>query len=189
MKPVLVEIHCPNCQWHTHITCETLIMEELEPRYKQLILEDKMFHYSCSRCGCDIEYVLEVTYISKKGAYILVLKPNACFSGFTLHHTDVYKHKRLVSTVSQLKEKIRIFDDQLHDYAIELLKYKINKKMETDAIFYHDIDKDTNTLWFQMEREEVSQIIGIEGSYYTQCLKQVPELKNDFLEVDVNFIL
>ncbi len=134
MKPVRIEIHCPNCQWHTHIACETVIIEELEPRYKQLILQDEMFHYTCICCGCDIQYMLEVTYINKKGAYIVVLKTNGIFSGFTLHHTDIYKHKRLVSTVAQLKEKIRIFDDQLNDYTIELLKYKICKKTSRYAL-------------------------------------------------------
>ncbi len=56
-------------------------------------------------------------------------------------------------------------------------------------LFYYDIDKETNTLWFQAESGKVLQMIGIESSYYDRYFQQTPELKNDFIQIDVSFIL
>lgn len=189
MKPVLVEIHCPSCSWHTHIPCETLVIEELEPRYKQQILEDKMFHYICPCCKASIQYLLTFTYMSKKGSYLLILKPDTSSFDIHLPFKDVYTYKRFVHTVEQLKEKIRIFDDGLHDYAIELLKYQIKEKRKIEHIVYYDRDKTTHTLWFQIIQETSLNLIGVEEAYYAACEKQIPDLKDDFLSIDLSFIL
>ena len=127
---------------------ETMINTAVESDIKDKVLNDHFFAEVCPVCHELIHFIYPCTYIDKKAKLILCLKNNTQF------HEEIC-HKRYVKNIDEFKEKIRIFDALLNDFAVEMCKLKLKRYCEkndiVESIFFHSFVDDY--LWFEVNCE------------------------------------
>lgn len=84
-------------------------------------------------------------------------------------HDDLNFKKRIVFSNEELCEKIRIFNDDLNDIAIEYIKVLLHNKTN-QFVQYHDYDKESETLWFETVTDQVN-LMAIDISVYLNIEK------------------
>lgn len=167
MKQVLIQIKCSHCQFSKPKVMETLINTAIESDMKTKILNNQFFSETCPSCKREIHFIYPCTYVDKKHRLILCLKEKPDFH-------DRSCHKRYVENVAQLKEKIRIFDFNLSDYAVELCKSKLKKYCEKSEkvrwMMFDSIDEEY--IWFQVNEEMKAVSIELYKGYLNEGFEE-----------------
>lgn len=188
MKSILIELQCPHCGSKKHVKSESFINPMFEPELKQAILEDTFFVHKCHVCHQLIHYQHPLLYHDNKNHYILYLMEENQEINLQYEKQII---KRVIRTVNELKEKIKIFDDHLDDRIIELLKvkllrqYKKNNQM-ISSLQYHDYDHSSSTIWFTKVRQE-AELIAVDKGYYDE-MKRYLNQGNTF-EVNISWAI
>lgn len=142
------------------------------PSIKEKILADRLFKYPCPQCQevFDIEY--EFTYHNPERKYIIWLQlPYQEKS--PLHTLPPYKKfeiapkeykYRIVNSREELSEKIKIFDANLDDKVIELIKLGILVDRNQEDFPIKSID--FYTLMTEVDPDEFTDDLGFTISYY-----------------------
>ncbi len=172
MKSILVPIHCPNCLFTTNIPSDTVVIPEFEPDLKKKLKEGTFYTFICPRCGTKIHYYHTCVYPDKNHHFVLLMKSK---KDRRLADHELYKGesliKRYISYDYEIPEKIKIFEDQYDDRAIELIKLKLllymkEKNRKVDEIQYYEDDKDTQTLWFKIVENDDECMIAVTKETY-----------------------
>lgn len=166
MRNILVEINCPTCGYHKHIKSHTLVLPELEPELRKRILAHTMFTYRCPRCAQKIIFLHNFIYHDKAHHFLI-------YMGEDDHNLDDFQQQfpdtiiRHVDSPSQLEEKIRIFEDGFDDRILSILTLQLKRKYpDTLQILYHDVDRESHSLWFTFRKAEGDEIKGIDMDIY-----------------------
>lgn len=117
------EIVCPKCSQSERIDMITGINNTQNPEFKEKILSETLFDWRCKKCGYGAQMVYPLVFHDPKKGYIVALTPTAGKSKSiepTSELADITK--RRVKSLAELKEKIMIFDSDLDDIAVELVK-------------------------------------------------------------------
>lgn len=194
MKSILVALVCNRCLYKTHKKSETLIMPDFEPDLREALLEGSYFKKRCPCCGNIIEFFHQVLYVDKEHEFMLLIKPKGDFkiSDNDLFGQHVSFRKRYVSDVDCIAEKLRILEDALDDRVIEILKVKLllrakQRQQQMQTICYQDIDKQSQTIWFYVEKAKTHDLIAVTKYSYEQVANMLPSGKHESFE-EINLI-
>lgn len=195
MKSILVALVCKQCMYKTHKKSETLVMPDFEPDVREALLDGSFFKKRCPCCGAVIEFIHQVLYVDKKHKFILLIKPRDRFkcNDHEVFQQHVDFRRRYVHSIHEIAEKLRILEDALDDRVIELLKAKlllraIRRQQQMHTICYHDIDKQSKTIWFHVEEEGKPDLIAVMEASYEQLAKTLPlERRQSFEEINLTW--
>ncbi len=128
-------IRCPEC--HTKVTIErpTGINVQNNPEYKAKILNGSLFNEKCPKCGQNLQIVSRIAYHDMEKRLMLYFRPITSKEDLESFDYDSIKSAiednfkvqgysvRVVTTVNELMEKIKIAEFGLNDGIIEIAKF------------------------------------------------------------------
>lgn len=165
----LFKIKCPNCNKTTLVTYD-LIVIDMYKKYMVYLCSSKMLN----------EFFNSVDSVIKK----------LCMDQEFQKAFDEVKYLRVVTNLNELLDKLLIYDYDLNDKVIELIKYSLHKYDKIDKTEYPNIcfDKlERDKLAFTCLGRNNSEIqpisINIDFKYYNSIidsLKGLPEEKKEF---------
>jgi hypothetical protein len=191
-----VEHTCPHCGNKFEITIYPVInLQSDEHLYKDLFSLD-LFKIKCSKCKkvTLIQYDMFVIDMFKK--YIINLYVTKNVSKFINDKTnlingllanpvykdviDKVKYTRIVTSLNELLEKLLIFDYDLNDKLIEIMKLSVYEKDRLDKNIYTNIcfDKIQNDellfTCFNINDNKITPVqVGISVRYYNTVIEMV----------------
>lgn len=196
MKSILVSIHCPNCLYTTNIPSDTVVIPEFEPDLKKRLKEGTFYTFICPRCGTKIHYYHTCIYPDKSHHFVLLMKST---KERKLADHELYKGetlvKRYISDENEIAEKIKIFEDQYDDRAIELIKLKLllhmkKQNRKIDDIQYYEDDKETQTLWFKIVENNIDCMVAVTKETYQKERALLPLIDiSKFYEINWQWAL
>ncbi len=130
------DIICPQCGEAQKYRLYTSINGTDNPELKQQILNEELFNWRCQRCNYLADMAYPFIYTDTEKRYIICLSPMGTDNIEPPATFESYV-KRTVKNLSELKEKILMFDQGFDDVAMELVKnalcgilkqtYKVNR--------------------------------------------------------------
>lgn len=170
-------------------------MNGFETRYRQELFDGSFFKKSCPICGKELTFLHPLLYVDRPHHFLLLIKSKQDQNeqDHTTYLEDTSKRKRYISNVEEVGEKIRILEDELDDRVIELIKAKLylhykKRYVNLQSIHYHDVDKKSRTIWFDLDKEE-AEIVAIEEQTYHAMLSKLDEESQNFVEIDRKWAL
>lgn len=142
-------VQCPNCQESCHVTIWESINVFLDPEMRQQVLDESIYSFVCPSCGFRQYLAYPFLYHDQTSKFMVwwlfadddMRKNDFAQLNNSLIQIPGYR-LRVVSSLNQLKEKIVIFQHQMDDRAIELLKryiwsaYLEDKGFALDRIYF-----------------------------------------------------
>ena len=129
-KPSITKITCPTCQHTVNATLWMSVTSTLDPQLKTRVLDGTLFDHSCPKCHQPLRMEHDFIYSDPVRKFMLTMKlpkdgePPTVSTGLLDGMAGLLQGARLriVTSFKQLREKILIFDADLSDELIELLK-------------------------------------------------------------------
>ncbi len=179
---ISIPCHCGN-------TIETEVDEVIEleskPEIYSDIIEGKFLSFECPKCGNEVKTEARVRLTDKKQGIDIDFIPESDRMMF-LSGKITTKAKRVVIGYNELVEKITCFGAKLDDRAIEIIKFNMLEKAESDLIRIFFNNKDNEELIFHIHGLKPEQI-GISRlpmAVYAKIIQQLDELlKNDDIKL------
>ena len=147
-RPVKETIACPHCGKEQEFVCWTSVNASLDKQLKEELVSGRLTTFVCQRCrtsshveydvlyhDMDIPLMVWLKYPDKTGRVSTESATPGMFDLLDDNYTF-----RLGTSFQDFLEKIRIFDDGLDDFTIELLKLMvcIRKQIDiTEPLYYH----------------------------------------------------
>lgn len=206
---ITLEAVCPNCGFHQEVRYWGSINSDLNPELKTMLMEGELNSYTCQQCSELIQLGVATLYHDMTRGFMIYL----------LHDQEQHKQadKDLASFIAMLPnyrfrfvdqeiyliEKIRIFEDDLDDRIIELIKMLIlNQVVEAgqspEIILYSGFSKSEQdpTCDFIVRFREHSESfkVSMKDSYepllqdFREALEH-DELNKRWLRVDSDYLL
>ena len=129
--PITQALACPQCGKKTETLMWQSINVSLDKRLKKKLLNGELTKFVCKDCGhtCPIQhdllyhdmkkkFMVHLKHLDSKGEIVMESKPLEAVAKIL----GVYR-LRWVTSWNHLLEKISIFDDNLDDRAIEMMKF------------------------------------------------------------------
>lgn len=133
---IMKDIICPQCGEAQKYRIYTSINGTDNPELKDLIMSEELFDWRCNRCNYFADMAYPFVYTDTQKKYMICLSPMGTSNIEPPAVFDKYI-KRSVKNLSELKEKILMFDEGIDDVAMELVKnalcgivkqtYKVNR--------------------------------------------------------------
>jgi hypothetical protein len=122
------DVSCPHCGAAVKTQMWPGISAGENPELREKILDETLFDWECPKCGYKARFVYPCLYHDKDKKFMIYVVPNGNDSA--LQSVDIseafpqFKEltKRVVTTPTELKEKILILEAGLNDLAVELVK-------------------------------------------------------------------
>lgn len=196
-------VTCPNCGTDNKTVIWQCLNADLEPEAKQELLNGNFFRVTCKKCGKthmlnypllyhDMTHSAFVYYANSENSLNNVFKSIKETSALDIEQLDSYK-TRIVTSQHVLREKAIIFDNDLDDRVIEVIKlFYLDKALEkhpqldiTEVIFHIVGDKQylqfiTSTpLTTEVDKTLYSQI----AADIAEIIKK-PEFDSYFIDLD-----
>ncbi len=196
------DVSCPHCGAVIKTQMSTGINTSENPDLRARVLDETLFDWECPECGYKAQLVYPCLYHDKIKNFMIYVVPNGC--DCVLESVDVSEAfpqlngvtKRVVTSLTGLKEKILIFEAGLNDFAVELVKLalvgvaaKKYDKTVADGYFCF-ADEQANRIVFsfflQGENEPIQQ--GTRMDVYHKSFEIVESIgadaNDDFTSVD-----
>ena len=130
-----IVLACPECHAEQEFTIYDSVNVSLNPEAKKRLINGELMVFTCDACGCQVEMVYPILYHDMEKKLMIWMEPDGQLTPAehdkrrVLYDTsldDSYLY-RIVSSREELVEKIMIFDDDLDDKPLEMLKYYIRE--------------------------------------------------------------
>ncbi|MEG0313644.1 MAG: CpXC domain-containing protein [Erysipelotrichaceae bacterium] len=182
MQKELLHIMCPICFHHMYIPKDKIILASIEKDIKTSISNDEYFKQKCDKCGHYVKFLYPFIYFDANKSFELFLS----YDEVILDVNKEAKNKRIVKSIEELNEKIRIFEADLDDRRIELLKYRLCKQLGSDtvAIQVEFISYDKDYIVFRID-DEYNNLKLIDSSVYNNIAEY--ESSSSILEINMNW--
>lgn len=181
-----ITLACPKCGFKQTRTLYKSINAETDGELKQFIMNRELFTFTCDDCDHKALLDYDFLYHDPEGKFMIYFLKDYKEDSDTLYRnipkpSPEYR-LRIVTSVSSLIEKIKIFDMDMDDRVIELCKlfYKGNM-MQTNPEFnidniYFDTDKEfLNCVLVFMNKEGKPALSALESDFYYQVRKLYDE--------------
>ena len=130
-------VQCKGCGHKQSIWDVRLINVQKSPKLKNKLLQGTLFPMRCKQCGEILEQAQHCIYMDPKQALFIEL----CAPGESIKLPEIQenwaKHGggtfRLVRTAEELQEKIRIFDCELDDRVVEVIRVLMTAQLEDQS--------------------------------------------------------
>ena len=149
---------CPNCNEYSEFTMYESINVDLDNSLKEELMTGELFRWTCPHCNENVMVLYDFLYHDMTREFMIYFSPsksnrykdsiNNMLNKFPGMRGKTY---RIVDEYPLLIEKIRIFESELDDIAIELskvlMKYQDDNKIPEDATLVFDqyINADSTT--------------------------------------------
>lgn len=180
----------------------TGISANSEPLLRKEILEETLFDWRCPHCGYEAELLYPCLYHDKARGFMVYMAPNS--GEAPLQELEVNSRfpqlggvqKRIVTTPTQLKEKLLIFEAGLDDAAVEIVKVglagivaqKENIAVEAGCFCFADEATDRMGFLFFLQGQEAPVKKATRFATYTAaldiCAHSGGASTEDFRQVD-----
>jgi hypothetical protein len=127
-------VTCPACDHEQEFTHWESVNVSLDPNLKDQLLRGELTTFTCNKCGAQVDVQAPLLYHDMEKQLMIWLLPgdmepempqqNGLLGGLIERFSGQFTY-RVVRDLNQLIEKIRIFDDELDDKVIELLKFML----------------------------------------------------------------
>jgi hypothetical protein len=128
-KPYVETLRCPECDCSTEFTCYSSVNATHDPALKEALLRGELTRFTCPGCGHPTNVSFDLLYHDMRGKRFIWLKyPDEGVPPAVDPRTEPMFELaegytfRLVTSLNELLEKIRLFDDGYDDVAMEVLK-------------------------------------------------------------------
>lgn len=188
-------IKCPQCQTDVSVSRPASINVQNNPEYKTKILSGELFQEFCPECGQGLQVVSRLAYHDMEKRLMLYFRPITSkedlktfdYESIRSAIEDNFKAPnyaiRVVTTVNELMEKIKIAEFGLNDGVIEIAKFvyfDIFSKQFGDVgvlnIYYERRD-DKDALIFFCDDSTTRSIV-IDPKIYDSISKKFSEVVN-----------
>ena len=199
---------CPNCKQELQINTYPVINLQTDKELYEDLFSLNLFKINCPKCKkvTVIQYDCLVVDMFKK--YIVYLYISNNLDEFNKNidkligsHKDILselKHTRVVTSLNQLLEKMLIFDYDLNDKIIEIMKLGMYDKERLDNeiyknVYFNKIEKDKLIFTcFNINDDKVQPIdISVDIKYYNIIIDSiggsVPDETSNFEYIDANW--
>lgn len=207
-----ITVKCQQCQEEFEFPVYNLInLQKDKDLYEPLFSLD-IFKHKCEKCGHlnIIQYDMMVVD-SYKNYMIYLFSPERMNifkdsvdkylktleqtspEGYKVFNESI-KHTRVVNSINDLKEKLLIFDYDLNDKIIELLKrglYENNlvDEKEFPYIMFNTLERDTlSFICIGQDEEMKAKEVGVNISFYNKIVDALGEPLKEFKEMDFPLI-
>jgi len=182
---------CNKCGKTFDVELPSKVNVAANPELKEKILNGEFFLHQCPHCSELNMVKSNMLYMDPEHSLLLCLSENRIASagevpGFTC---------RLVNSVGEMIEKIKIFDCGLDDVAMEMCKYVTGQEMgkKVDLKFYSMQGAD-NELVFAYPQDSQMQMIAVGLNVYQDCCAiisrnpQFIELSKGLVKIDQEWL-
>lgn len=117
------DVACPVCGSTKKLTIISAVNAQENPELKEKILKENFFDFECESCKNRSVLMYPLIYHDPKKGYMIGLYRSGS-KGSKVEAPASIKNltKRRVKDLTELKEKILIFDNSLDDVAVEMVK-------------------------------------------------------------------
>ena len=171
------ELTCPKCG-KVHLCDRYSVINVTEkPELKEKVLMNKLFVFKCDACGLSAPLTYESVYVDTKKNLLFYLTPEITEeTKKTIAMWDKVeaRHKRIVTSLNDLKEKILIADNLLDDRIVEFMKIEhlkqLEKEMKDDNLLDILFDYKGNQYYFMVffEKKGIGRI-PVSQEYYREA--------------------
>ncbi len=133
------------CEKEIEIDIEEQINLAENPEIKDKILDGTFMSFKCGNCGKLLKIELPVRIFDKSSDLDLMMIPEVERDSFLMGQKK-YKNKKIVIGYPELAEKIILLDNNLDDRIIEIIKFYIISKLNTDKdifLYFNKIENST----------------------------------------------
>ena len=159
-------IKCPECGAEVEVSRPAIINVQNDPEYKVKVLTGDLFNEKCQNCGQGLQIVSRITYHDMEKRLMVYFRPVTSqeelktfdYEAIRSAIEDNFKAPnyaiRVVTTVNELMEKIKIAEYGLNDGVIEIAKFVyfdiFTKQFENIGVvnIYYERRDDKNALIF-----------------------------------------
>lgn len=152
------KITCPNCEAKNDFIVWQSLNGDIDPEAKQQLLNGTLFNFKCKKCGYESKVNYPILYHDMKHNVMIHCVPEEeveeAYKGFIESENAIdiklpNYTKRIVTNHNSLREKAIIFENELDDRIIEIIKLfhlaKVSEQIPdaniTDVFFYMSDDK------------------------------------------------
>lgn len=121
------EILCPGCGASVTTHMHTGIRAEEDIELREQALSETLFNWFCPECGSSFQLLYPCLYSDRTHNFMLWMSPEEDTSNIPLENMSSLEkvQKRIVTNGLEMREKILIFENDLDDRAVELVKFAI----------------------------------------------------------------
>ena len=159
-------VKCPECGADIEVSRPAIINVQNDPEYKVQVLTGNLFNEKCPKCGQGLQVVSRITYHDMEKKLMVYFRPITSqeelktfdYEAIRSAIEDNFKAPnyaiRVVTTVNELMEKIKIAEFGLNDGVIEIAKFVyfdiFTKQFEGIGVIniYYERRDDKNALIF-----------------------------------------
>ena len=174
-EKIMKTVICPKCSEKSDAEIICSVNEKDMPDMKKSVLSDRFFKWKCPRCSFETQLFHPLLYNDIENGFMIYYIPQTkrrilADEKIEKEFADLDIKKRLVSNVSELKEKIALLDGHTDDMAMELAKHAVERIVEKTADmtvyegYFLDMNKAENTVSFQF-------FVGAERHPYIQTTR------------------
>lgn len=189
METKTYTIKCPQCYTDVQVVHPASINVQNNPEYKYKILSGELFNHTCPECGQPIQVVSRIAYHDMEKRIMLYFRPITSreelktfdYEAIRSAIEDNFKAPnygiRVVTTVNEFMEKIKIAEFGLNDGVIEIAKFvyfNIFSKQFPDlgvVNIYYERRDDKNALIFFCN-DGTTRSIAIDPDVYDSIKKK-----------------
>ena len=127
-----VIVACPECGQKLEYSVHVVVDGATNRYHKLSIMNNQFFELHCDKCGHNMDMIYDFMYVDseKKYAIYLIDNENSTGANIALQINSVFMREilgedyrlRIVSTQNDMVEKIQMFDRNLDDHVVELMK-------------------------------------------------------------------
>ncbi len=188
-------ITCPNCGANVNVERPAIINVQNTPEYKTQILSGELFRKTCSECGQGLQVVSRLTYHDIEKRLMIYFRPITSQEELKTFDYEAIRSAiednfsapgyaiRVVTTVNELMEKIKIAEFGLNDGVIEIAKFVyfdiFSKQFENIGvinIYYERRDNKDALIFFC--NDGTTRSIFIDPKIYASIEKRFSEVVN-----------
>jgi rRNA maturation protein Nop10 len=128
-------IKCPECGTDVEVSRPAVINVQNDPEYKIKVLTGELFNEKCPKCGQGLQVVSRITYHDMDKRLMIYFRPITSHDELKTFDYEAIRSAiednfkapnyaiRVVTTVNELMEKIKIAEFALNDGVIEIAKF------------------------------------------------------------------
>lgn len=194
------KIICPSCGDVAQAPVVTSVNAVDSPELKERILSGDLFIWTCPHCGHRQLRKFPLVYTDPSENILI------CLTDQPLAADDLQGYTgRLVNTVGELIEKIKIFDVGLDDVAVELCKYITAQEYGSSAsnassegllnMKFFRLDGSDNEMIFTYPQDGQMQMLSVGFNVYEDCRgiisrnPAIAEAASGLRKIDRNWLL
>lgn len=179
---------CPNCKSKGEFTKWDSINSALNPELKERILRGDLFKWECKKCRNVFNINYSFLYHDPVDGYMIYLGDDGEVYSKLINQMGIPSGYKLrnVGVMSDLVEKIKIFDAKLDDKAAEVSKQALSEsgRIKGELKFYK-IDNE-NITFLSLNTSQLVQISRILYDSSVEFLKEYKEPEG-FLKINSNW--